>query len=159
MEFNLKGYGPKEVNKAIEKTEAFAQDVLVPIFGKVEDRDLHLACICATLATAADNFASGDTKLNLKKKADVDDEAEEQAAEAEEPATKKRRKQGKEEDETDFLKRAAIELGTEMLEGLEVFGVKRYQAKLIAMSIAGALINSFDLEELMFKELLEKLAK
>lgn len=149
----------KAVEKSVDQLKDFCEKVIGKNFAKhCDNQDDYESAIAATLLVVV-TLMKNDVFKPKWNKNDVDDEAEEPATEATKPAAGKRRKCSEGEDEIEFLKRAAIELGGELLEGFAEFGLKQYQAKSIAMSIAGALVDSFDLEELMFKELLGKLAK
>ena len=149
----------KAVEKSVDQLKDFCENVIGKNFAKhCDDQSDYESAIAATLLVVV-TLMKNNVFTPKWNKDDVDDEAEKPATEAVKPAAGKRQKRGEGEDEIEFLKRAAIELGGELLEGFAEFGLKQYQAKSIAMSIAGALVDSFDLKELMFKELLGKLAK
>lgn len=149
----------KAIEKSVNQLKDFCETVIGKNFAKYcDDQDDYESAIAATLLVVV-TLMKNDVFSPKWNKDDVDDEAEKPATEAAKPAAGKRQKCGEGEDEIDFLKRAAIELGTELLNGLGEFGLKQYQATSIALSIAGALVDSFDLEEEMFKMLLGKLAK
>ena len=149
----------KAIEKSVDQLKDFCENVIGKNFAKYcDDQDDYESAIAATLLVVV-TLMKNDVFNPKWNKDDVDDEAEKPATEGTKPAAGKRQKCGKDEDEIDFLKRAAIELGTELLEGFAEFGLKQYQATSIALSIAGALVDSFDLEKEMFKMLLGKLEK
>lgn len=143
----------EQIMTAVMKTVAFAEKTIAPIFKGEMDNDSRLSCVCATFATVIENLVDGTVKINLDKKGDVDDEAKKPATEEAKP-TVKREKQKPEEKEPDFLERVCKEVGDELLESLEKFGLTNRQAKIAMGILTISLIQAFDIESEVISRLI-----
>lgn len=141
--------------KSVEAVEKVVNDELVGMFAKEVgwDEEELKACVFSTLLTTAQSIGAGVIKLNLKKLDEEEPKKEEPKPEG------KRQGQKEDESEKDFLKRVCCEAADDFLDVFEEFGLSKSQArKCVLMSVLG-LIDVFDLENEVFGNLLEKLAK
>ena len=142
----------KTVDKAIEATMKFANEILIPIFAREigwDDKDDLKADVCASLLTTVQGITCGAKELEYKKpEKETDEEPEEKSSYC---GCKKK----KDESDIEFERRVCKEASTRFIKTFERSGMTPTRAKRAIFVAVCSFIDALDLEEEVMEMLKE----